>query len=181
MNSNQSKMSCKRGFTLIELLVVVLIIGILAAVAVPQYQKTIERSKATEAMSMLSSIAKAYQTYYLANGTYATKFEQLDVDIPFTGSTKFYDWNNIRDTKSNKDWSFQLLVDSPTVTLFAGRIDGKYKGAGFYVAFQKSTGKGEKIVKCFERTALPQGAYCLQIMHGKINGGDTSSRYYYLP
>ena len=180
------KNSC--ALTLIELLVVVLIIGILAAVAVPQYQKAVEHSKATEALTLLSSIAKAYEVYYLANGTYATKFDELDVDIPLTGDEKFY--SGVTDTKSNKDWSFQLAVVPPNITLYASRIDGKYKGAGFYILFEKSTGKGQKIVKCFERTAtanilfdsnLPQGAYCLQIMHGKSNGAGSTSRYYYLP
>ena len=65
-----------RGFTLIELLVVVLIIAILAAVALPQYNKAVKKARGTEALTVLNALDKAIQAYYLEHGT----FEHLTVD-----------------------------------------------------------------------------------------------------
>lgn len=71
----------KAGFTLIELLVVVLIIGILAAVAVPQYERAVEKARMVEAIAAVEAIAKANQLYYIANGTYTKDLNDLDVSL----------------------------------------------------------------------------------------------------
>ena len=68
-----------KGFTLIELLVVVLIIGILAAMAMPQYFKAMERSRMTEAVTMLANIAQAQQRKYMQTNAFATNYSGLDV------------------------------------------------------------------------------------------------------
>ena len=81
-------MKNKQAFTLIELLVVVLIIGILAAVALPQYQKVVEKARATEGLVMLKAIATANKAYYMANGEYATDIEALDIEVPGESVTK---------------------------------------------------------------------------------------------
>ena len=71
----------KIAFTLIELLVVVLIIGILAAIAVPQYQKAVLRSRAAEALTNLKALANAQAVYMLANTDPTFKFGDLDVNM----------------------------------------------------------------------------------------------------
>ncbi len=72
------------GFTLIELLVVVLIIGILAAVALPQYQKAVEKSRMTEAVSIVRALANANKLFYMTNGRWVehNELDLLDVEIP---------------------------------------------------------------------------------------------------
>lgn len=77
-------MKNNKAFTLIELLVVVLIIGILSAVALPQYQKAVEKSRMAEAVILVRAIANANQVYYMANGKYAGigDLELLDISIP---------------------------------------------------------------------------------------------------
>ena len=70
-----------KAFTLIELLVVVLIIGILTAIAVPQYQYAVLKSKYHTLMNMAKAVKDAQEVYFLANGKYAESFDELDISI----------------------------------------------------------------------------------------------------
>ena len=85
-NANISRLG---GFTLIELLVVVLIIGILAAMAMPQYFKAVERSRMAEAITLMDSIAKSQRRKFMQTNRYARNFEGLDVS-PKGATGRFY-------------------------------------------------------------------------------------------
>lgn len=102
----------KKGFTLIELLVVVLIIGILASVALPQYEKAVEKARASEAVTILKSLKDAQEAYYMANGTYADSVDKLDVQVPTV----------------LKDYNLE------TGSLASGRYAYKHKTKDYYIA-----------------------------------------------
>ncbi len=165
-----------RGFTLIELLVVVLIIGILAAVAVPQYQKAVEKSKAAQAFAMIRSVAAAQEAYHLANGTYATTFDKLDVSIPWTEKVRWIDGSSHNwAVYSNDEWSLQLYYEASGIGVSVGRISGPYAGAGFVYLLESSNDPIHTLL-CHENDwtggqsitfSKSSGAYCKKIFHTK--------------
>lgn len=167
------------GFTLIELLVVVLIIGILVSVALPQYEKAVEKSRATQALALLKSYGQAFQSYYLANGSYPSSFDQLDVDVPWTGTEKWY--NMASDSRSNGEWSLQILYhDTSYSGIYIGRLKGDYKGGGFGFLGKNISDYDTDSIICLERISggvvfsKTQGDYCNKLFgasYQKTSGG----------
>ena len=78
-------MKNNKGFTLIELLVVVLIIGILAAIALPQYQKAVEKARAAELVTWIGNAKKAVDIYLLEKGGFPAEAVDDDVNLLTSG------------------------------------------------------------------------------------------------
>ena len=174
-------MKNKQAFTLIELLVVVLIIGILAAVAVPQYQKVVERSKATQVLAVIKTIYNAQLTYHMANGTYANSFDELAVDIPLADRASFGSYTT--DSRANDDWRISLINSNGYHLIHAERLRGKYAQAGFEIYFyHQISNVPTDVLFCTEKRngspkfELEQGEYCAKIMKAKyIHQGDPNN------
>lgn len=80
----------KKGFTLLEVLIVVIIIGILVAIALPQYTNTLEKSKSAEAAANVGSLRAALDRYWYQNGSITTTISNLDIDDPNNITNKLY-------------------------------------------------------------------------------------------
>ena len=170
MNKNAIKgcFCSKAAFTLIELLVVVLIIGILAAVAVPQYKKAVLKSHYNALKPLVKTVADAEEVYYLANGKYASTIEELDVSFPGIPTETETDVNN--DITYYFPWGRCILQ----IHVGISRVSCKHESAGLtyarvlqhpksfitYAGMQKCTATASKpatVQICQQESGLTQG------------------------
>ncbi len=96
------------GFSLVELAVVIVIIGVLAAFAVPKFRDSVERSKASEAYNFLSSVRASQERYQSRQGTYAEDLTNLDIQM---AESKYFSTGEIEpgETGSLEDsWKLTL-------------------------------------------------------------------------
>ncbi|GHB33508.1 type IV pilin protein [Salinicola rhizosphaerae] len=117
-------LSRARGFTLIELMIAVVIVGILAAIAIPSYLRYVERAQARDAQAAMQSLALALERRYSQIYRYGEDTQEaespVDLDLspsqsPESGTAKY-------------DLKLTVSGDGQSYTIEASRSDGRTSG-----------------------------------------------------
>ena len=148
----------KNGFTLIEMLVVVLIIGILAAVVLPQYKYAVAKAKFTQLLTATKAIKDAQTRYMLLNDERSLDLSVLDIDIEgcsYSGTIKdsiTCDWGGCGISHNSARSRFSCYLNSPLIVYFldfsnnkktccASKLSGNLGKKLCQAEFPESTGK----------------------------------------
>ena len=158
------------GFTLIELLVVVLIIGILASVAIPQYEVAVKKSRLSAALPLVKTLADAEEVYFIAHGVYTAKISNLDVDMP-AGCTL---------AGISTDDGYVITPNGVIVDLLSGIADvGAGSGSAVVDAYLRDRNSSIRYRQYLQHSSLPSERHCVgnekvcKSMGGTLLGGDT--------
>ena len=163
------------GFTLIELLVVVLIIGILAAVAMPQYTKAVEKARAAEALTTGRSLVNAIKVAQLANGGPVT-WDMLDIERPNSNTWDYNFWGGPVVEASKKGTNYTNKLQAIKWAKFLFQIG--LKNAKYCVEGTETCGLDASTVSAYTPNSITSGSgYALYITEVGARCGVASAEY----
>lgn len=158
-----------KGFTLIELLVVVLIIGILSAVALPQYTAAVEKARSAEALALMSAIAGSAERYYLQKDAWPNSFAKLDIEVPLVrGTTDQYGGKNFTMTMGTSGGRFYInAVRSLTDGKYSLQTELTENTNGTFSTLRRCCNSTASAGVCSTTYSAKAGKFCNSVSSGK--------------
>ena len=168
-------MKNKLGFTLLELLVVVLIIGILAGIALPQYRKVKEKAEASQLLTLVKTFHEAQQRFYLINNTFATNFDDLDIEFSGFKRSGCGSFSSFPKSDCMSDGKNVIFISTIYgIASYALRGTGKYKYGGFMFQEEDNDIIPKNKLLCYRNNSI-----CSLVLNCEVVGRKTSADYYY--
>lgn len=172
-----------------ELLVAVLIIGILAGVAVPQYQKAVWKSRTVQLFTLARSLGTAQEAYYMANGSYPTKFSEVDLDFEALSASGSDPCSLTVSSSDARRFgkNFELVLNNVSGAFMLSSVvftSGKYACGGFvFVNDKVRYTAAENKLYCWEASfkIREPGSFCEKLFGGVYDSMISTWRVYRLP
>lgn len=159
---------------MIELLVVVLIIGILAAIALPQYLKAVEKSRAAEAWVIIKNMHDALERTRLNSGVYANDFEVLDITFQADEDASLKHSDDVTNPIKTKTFVFHLTNECITAERVPDRT--KYALRQYLTEGANALRKGTRGCVAYD----DKNAEICESMAGDLSGTESGAYYYML-